>query len=222
MIMSLKTFLRQFFENSKDMFSLDRETFENPPMKITAVVGDMTLSTDDVVVNAADHTLLGGTGIDGAIHRAAGKRLAEWIAENHLSNRNEVSVATPGFDLPAKNIIHTVAPIWDVKREDELFPDMVLAYFESFRIADDIKAKTLSTVLLGAGAYGWRKKTSLDALLKASELFVPYAANLREIRIFGIDPLFERVMNEYHIPVNVFSRIVAYDKGFDSVSRIGA
>ena len=80
-------------------------------MKMTAVLNDMTKLGVDAIVNAANCSLLGGGGVDGAIHRAAGRRLYEACLKFGGCRTGEARI-TPGFDLPAKYVIHTPGPVW--------------------------------------------------------------------------------------------------------------
>ena len=102
-------------------------------MRIEAVVGDITTEKVDAIVNAANSTLLGGKGVDGAIHRAAGPGLldaCQKVRDTELPDGLPVgrAVATPGFDLPAAWVIHTVGPNLHAGEDD---PALLRACFDS-------------------------------------------------------------------------------------------
>lgn len=85
-------------------------------MKIQAICGDITKLDADAIVNAANRTLLGGDGVDGAIHRAAGPELLEACRAFHGCETGEARI-TPGFRLPARFVIHTPGPVWHGARK---------------------------------------------------------------------------------------------------------
>lgn len=129
-------------------------------MNITLAQGDITAFDVDAIVNAANHSLLGGGGIDGAIHRAGGKailrecqRLRETEWPDGLPTGE--AVATTGGDLPARHVIHTVGPTWaKTKDKSELLRS---CYRNSLRVADELGARTLAFPLISAGVYRWPK-----------------------------------------------------------------
>jgi O-acetyl-ADP-ribose deacetylase (regulator of RNase III) len=117
------------------------------------VQADITTLPVDAIVNAANTTLLGGGGVDGAIHRAAGPRLLEACRRVGGCPTGEARI-TPGFDLPAKWVIHTVGPVWRDGRsgEDEL---LASCYRESLALASSTGAKTVAFPAISTGAYGF-------------------------------------------------------------------
>jgi O-acetyl-ADP-ribose deacetylase (regulator of RNase III) len=127
-------------------------------MLITAAQGDITQAQVDAIVNAANSSLLGGGGVDGAIHAAAGPRLLEACRELRATTLPDGlgvgdAVVTPGFDLPAAWVVHTVGPD---RHRGQTDPAMLASCFtRSLGVAADAKARTVAFPAVSAGVYGW-------------------------------------------------------------------
>src|SRR3954464_1795916 len=121
--------------------------------RFEVVQADITTLPVDAVVNAANTTLLGGGGVDGAIHRAAGPRLLDACRKIGGCPTGEARI-TPGFDLPARWVIHTVGPVWRDGRsgEDEL---LASCYRESLALASATGARTVAFPAISTGEYGF-------------------------------------------------------------------
>lgn len=126
--------------------------------RITLVRGDITQQSVDAVVNAANSSLLGGGGVDGAIHRRGGPQILEECRALRASRYGRglptgQAVATTAGRLPARWVIHTVGPVYQASAADPFL--LASCYTESLRVADGLGARTVAFPAISAGAYGW-------------------------------------------------------------------
>ena len=152
---------------------------KNPDSRIQIVHGDITKLDVDAIVNAANSTLLGGGGVDGAIHRAAGPEL---LTECRALGGCEPGKAkiTRGYRLPARFVIHTVGPIWRGGKRDEA---RILAncYRNSLQLAVDNEVKTIAFPAISCGAYGYPIEQAAQIALETTREFLAATQNIHRV-----------------------------------------
>jgi O-acetyl-ADP-ribose deacetylase len=143
---------------------------KGPDTKIEIVRGDITKLGVDAIVNAANTTLLGGGGVDGAIHRAAGAQLLAECRTVGDCRPGEAKI-TRGYHLPARFVIHTVGPVWKGGEHHE--PEILAnCYRNSLQLAVENEIKTIAFPAISCGAYGYPIPEAAQIALKATRDFL--------------------------------------------------
>ncbi|WP_094026327.1 O-acetyl-ADP-ribose deacetylase [Nocardia cerradoensis] len=161
--------------------------------EIVLVRGDITEQDVDAVVNAANSRLLGGGGVDGAIHRRGGPEILAACKQLRATTYPDglptgAAVATTAGNLPARWVIHTVGPVWAAKQDRSGL--LASCYRESLRVADEVGARTIAFPAISTGVYGWPlddgARIALDTVRAAR-------ADANEIRFVLFDETAHRI-----------------------------
>jgi len=168
---------------------------------IKLLLGDITKIGVDAIVNAANSSLLGGGGVDGAIHRAGGRAILDEcrkIVERQGGCPTGEAVITTAGNMPARYVIHTVGPVWHggMNNEDQLLAN---AYSNSLRLAVDNGVKTIAFPNISTGVYGFPKERAAKIAIETVRNFLEKDKSLNEVVFVCFDrenhEIYERLLN---------------------------
>ena len=154
-------------------------------VQIELVLSDITKLQVDAIVNAANTSLLGGGGVDGAIHRAAGRGLYEECRRLGGCPTGEAKI-TKGYNLPAKWVIHTVGPVWHggSHGEDEL---LASCYRNSLALAEKHGIRTIAFPAISTGVYGFPMERAARIAVKGAKDFLEWNATVEQVLLVCFD-----------------------------------
>ena len=146
---------------------------------IKVLQGDITKLKTDAIVNAANHSLLGGGGVDDAIHRAAGPELLKECKTLGGCKTGEAKI-TSAYNLPCKYLIHTVGPVWYGGSNEEASA-LKNCYINSLKLADLYACKNIAFPCISTGVYRFPKKQAAEIALNTVKDLLPNLKNIKEV-----------------------------------------
>jgi O-acetyl-ADP-ribose deacetylase (regulator of RNase III) len=166
--------------------------------RVELVTGDITAQEVDAIVNAANSSLLGGGGVDGAIHRRGGPAILEECRALRAARYGKglptgEAVATTAGRLPARWVIHTVGPVW--AEGVDRTPLLRACYTNSLRVAAELGAESVAFPLISSGVYRWPKR---DAVVQALDAIRTAATSPYEVRLVLFDDAGRAVADEVY------------------------
>jgi len=166
--------------------------------KIEVILGDITRIKADVIVNAANRSLLGGGGVDGAIHRAAGPGLLEECKSLKGCETGEAKI-TKGYNLDVKYVIHTVGPVWYGGGDDE-HKQLASCYQNSLKLAKEKKLKTIAFPGISTGVYGFPRDQAAFIAVTETKRFLEKNSYPEKVSFIAFDEenleLYQRLLSQ--------------------------
>ena len=177
---------------------------ENPPGEIEVLKGDITKVSVDAIVNAANTSLLGGGGVDGAIHRAGGKAILDdcrKIISRQGGCKTGEAVITTGGNLPVKFVIHTVGPVWNGGNNNES-KKLVNCYRNSLQLAIENDCRTIAFPGISTGVYRFPKSEAAEIAVKTVKEFLLFSDKIEKVAFVCFDDeYYFLIQNELRNPI---------------------
>lgn len=163
--------------------------------KINIIMGDITEQKVDAIVNAANNTLLGGGGVDGAIHSKGGMTILDQCKKHGGCPTGEARITTAG-DLPCKYVIHTVGPVYGSNKN---YNEKMLynAYFNSLKLAMEYNVKSIAFPSISTGAYGYPVNEAIEVVYNSIKGFIDSNDGIDEINFILFNEENYRLYLEY-------------------------
>jgi O-acetyl-ADP-ribose deacetylase len=158
---------------------MDGISYDNLKVEIEILKADITRLRVSAIVNAANNSLMGGGGVDGAIHRAAGPELWQYCLALRGCATGQAKI-TPGFKLPAKYIIHTVGPVWNHGSNEE--EDLLASCYEnSLKLAVEYGIPTIAFPCISTGIYGFPFDRAAEIALQTIHAFLKSNSGIEKV-----------------------------------------
>lgn len=157
--------------------------------KLVLLTGDITRHDTDAIVNTANSSLMGGGGVDGAIHRAGGPAILAQCRKYRATNPPlpaGQAIATTGGNLPARYVIHTVGPVWSGGDRGEA-QTLASCYRECLSRADELKLASVAFPSISTGAFGYPVREAAEIAIKTLTETLPRTLHVREVRFVLFD-----------------------------------
>lgn len=162
--------------------------------EINVIQGDITKLKVDAIVNAANKSLLGGGGIDQAIHKAAGEGLLEECKLLHGCSQGQAKI-TNGYDLPANYVIHTVGPVWTGGKNGEA-ETLKSCYENIFKLSKEYNLKEIAIPAISSGVYGFPPEESSKIAIDTLNDYLKENKNLKKVIFIDTNPKIIKIYNK--------------------------
>lgn len=171
----------------KDLPTFTPSQIENLK-KIKLMYGDITKLRCDAIVNSANPSLMGGGGVDGAIHKAAGPKLNEECLALNGCLTGEAKI-TKAYKLPSKFIIHTVGPVYDRNKREAQTQQLKNCYYNSLKIANEKGLKTIAFPGISTGIFGFPTRLAVPAVFDEVTRALSEFTNIKEVILISYTPI---------------------------------